>query len=218
MKRKTLQLILGIIIMVMTSSISFGQDYELEEKTVIGIFEIEGKNKSELFSSINKWISINYNSAQSVIQMNDKEAGTIIIKGINEVVYKNTMKSLYPKNKYIPEYSTTKFNHLIEINIKDNRYRVVYKITDIADKDLGVNNILLKCINFNGKNEQAILEYSKIFDENIKKGAIGKKKREQFMSSIKPMFEELNNNILIDIKSTIKSIEKSVESKKKDDW
>jgi hypothetical protein len=218
MKRKTLQLILGIIIMVMTSSTSFGQDYELEEKTVIGIFEIEGKEKSELFSSINKWISINYNSAQSVIQMNDKEAGTIIIKGINEVVYKNTMKSLYPKNKYIPEYSTTKFNHLIEINIKDNRYRVVYKITDIADKDLGVNNILLKCINFNGKNEQAILEYSKIFDENIKKGAIGKKKREQFMSSIKPMFEELNNNILIDIKSTIKSIEESVESKKKDDW
>jgi hypothetical protein len=218
MKRKTLQLILGIIIMVMTSSTSFGQDYELEEKTVIGIFEIEGKEKSELFSSINKWISINYNSAQSVIQMNDKEAGTIIIKGINEVVYKNTMKSLYPKNKYIPEYSTTKFNHLIEINIKDNRYRVVYKITDIADKDLGVNNILLKCINFNGKNEQAILEYSKIFDENIKKGAIGKKKREQFMSSIKLMFEELNNNILIDIKSTIKSIEESVESKKKDDW
>jgi hypothetical protein len=215
---KNMKLILGIIIMVMTSSISFGQDYELEEKTVIGIFEIEGKNKSELFSSINKWISINYNSAQNVIQMNDKEAGTIIIKGINEVVYKNTMKSIYPKNKYIPEYSTTKFNHLIEINIKDNRYRVVYKITDISDKDLGVNNILLKCINFNGENEQAILEYSKIFDENLKKGAIGKKKREQFMSSIKLMFEELNNNILIDIKSTIKSIEKSVESKKKDDW
>jgi hypothetical protein len=215
---KNLKLILGIIMMVMTSSISFGQDYELEEKTVIGIFEMEGKEKSELFSSINKWISINYNSAQNVIQMNDKEAGTIIIKGINEVVYKNTMKSIYPKNKYIPEYSTTKFNHLIEINIKDNRYRVVYKITDIADKDLGGNNILLKCINFKGENEQAILEYSKIFDENLKKGAIGKKKREQFMSSIKPMFEELNNNILIDIKSTIKSIEKSVESKKKDDW
>jgi hypothetical protein len=42
MKRKTLQLILGIIIMVMTSSISFGQDYEMAEKTVTGVFELEG--------------------------------------------------------------------------------------------------------------------------------------------------------------------------------
>lgn len=215
---KKLNLIFGILTILMTSSISFGQEYEINAKTVTGVFEMEGKNKSELFSSINKWISINYNSAQNVIQMNDKETGTIIIKGINEVVYKNTMKSLYPKNKYIPEYSTTKFDHLIEINIKDNRYRVVYKITDIAGKDLGFNNMLLKCINFNGENEQAILEYSEIMDENLKKGLIGKKKRGKFMSLIKPMFEELNNNIIIDIKSTMKSIEKSVESKKKDDW
>ena len=203
---------------LMTSSISFGQDYELNEKKVTGVFELEGKNKSELFSSINKWISINYNSAQNVIQMNDKEAGTIIIKGINEVVYKNTMKSLYPNNKYIQEYSTTKFNHLIEINLKDNRFRIIYRITDIASKDVGYNNLIFNCINFNGDNDQAIIKYNEFIDISLKQGLVGKKKRAKFKSKTKPMFYELNNSIVTDIKSTMKSIEKSVKSKKKDDW
>ncbi len=213
-----MKLVFGILTILMTSQITFGQEYNLEEKTVIGVFKMEGKNKSELFSSINKWISINYNSAQNVIQMNDKEAGTIIIKGINEVVYKNTMKSLYPKNKYIKEYSTTKFNHLIEINIKENKFRIIYKITEIASEDVGFNNMIFNCINFNGNNEKAITEYNEFIDGYLKKGLIGKKKRAKFKSKTKPMFDELNNSIVSDIKLTMKSIEKSVESKKKDDW
>ncbi|SOU87108.1 conserved hypothetical protein [Tenacibaculum dicentrarchi] len=215
---KKMKLVFGILTILMTSQITFGQEYNLEEKTVIGVFKMEGKNKSELFSSINKWISINYNSAQNVIQMNDKEAGTIIIKGINEVVYKNTMKSLYPKNKYIKEYSTTKFNHLIEINIKENKFRIIYKITEIASEDVGFNNMIFNCINFNGNNEKAITEYNEFIDGYLKKGLIGKKKRAKFKSKTKPMFDELNNSIVSDIKLTMKSIEKSVESKKKDDW
>ena len=202
----------------MTSFQTYAQEYELDEKTVTGIFEMEGKNKSAIFSAINKWISINYNSAKNVIQMNEKESGTIIIKGINEVVYKNTWKFLYPKNKYITEYSTTKFNHLIEINIKDNRYRVIYKITDIASEEAEFNDMFFKCISFNRINEKYIDEYNEVIDGNLKKGMIGKKKRENFKSLTKPMFEELNSSILFDIKLTMKSIEQSVTSKNKDDW
>ena len=153
---KNLKLLFGIIILTVTSFQTYAQEYELDEKTVTGIFEMEGKNKSAIFSAINKWISINYNSAKNVIQMNEKESGTIIIKGINQVVYKNTWKSLYPKNKYITEYSTTKFNHLIEINIKDNRYRVIYKITDIASEEAEFNDMFFKCISFNRINEKYI--------------------------------------------------------------
>jgi len=215
---KNLKSLFGIIILTMISFQTFSQEYELEEKAVSGIFEMEGKDKSELFSSINKWISINYNSAKNVIQMNDNESGTIIIKGINEVVYKNTWKSLYPNNKYITEYSTTKFNHLIEINIKDNKYRVIYKIIDIASEDAGFNDMIFKCISFNGINEKYIDEYNEVIDGNLKKGLIGEKKRENFISLTKPMFEELNSSILNDIKLTMKSTEQSVKSKKNDDW
>ncbi len=215
---KNLKLILSILILTLTSYYCIGQEYESEEKSVTGIYEIPETNKSVLFASINKWISINYNSAKNVIQLNDKESGTIIIKGINEVIYKNTMKTLYPKNKYIQDYSTIKFNHLIEINIKDNKYRIIYRIIDIASEDTGSNNIVFKCVNLNGTKEESIIEYNQFIDNLLKKGLIGVKKREKFQSLTKPMFEELNTSLLNDIKQTMKSIKQSVFSKSKNDW
>lgn len=213
-----LKSIFTILLITLTTYYSIGQEYELEEKAVTAVFEIPDKNKSELFSSINKWISINYNSSKNVIQMNDLESGTIIIKGINEVVYKNNMKSLYPNNIYIKEYATTKFNHLIEINIKDYRYRVVYKIIDIASEDTGLDFMIFKCINFNGTNESSVSQYNYLLDEYLKKGWIGEKKRKELQSQTEPMFDEINTNLLNDIKQTIKSIEQSVLTKSKDDW
>ena len=84
--------------------------------------------------------------------MNDLESGTIIIKGINEVSSKNSMKELYPNNKYLEEYTKPKFNHLIEIDIKDNRFMIIYKITDIATEDVGYNSLTFNCIGFDGIN------------------------------------------------------------------
>ena len=48
------------------------------------VFEVEGKSKDEIHSIINQWVAENYNSANNVIQMNDKEAGTIIVKGVTD--------------------------------------------------------------------------------------------------------------------------------------
>jgi hypothetical protein len=215
---KNLNIIFTVLLITFTSYYSIGQEYELEEKTVTAVFEMPEKNKSELFSSINKWISINYNSSKNVIQMNDLESGTIIVKGINEVVYKNNMKTIYPNNKYISEYTTAKFNHLIEINIKENRYRIIYKIIDVTSADPGADFIIVKCINLNGSNESAIRDYNELLDESLKKALIGAKKREEFQSQSKPMFNEINTQLLNDIKQTMKSIEKSVKSKSKEEW
>lgn len=225
---KKLKLIFGILIGILISSYMNAQEYVLEEKVVTGIFEIKKKNKSELYSSINKWISINYNSAKNVIQMNDKESGTIIIKGINEVTYKNTMKILSPNNKLVMDFAKMKFNHLIEINIKDNRYRVIFRITDIINevpgnilltsKYYGPNTLIFKGINFNGTNEESIRQYDEFMEKFLKSGFIGKKKRAAFKLLSKPMFEDLNTCIVNNIKLTLKSIEQSINEKAKDDW
>jgi len=215
---KNFKLLFGVIVLTMISFQSYSQEYELEEKTVSGIFNVEGTNKSEIFSSINKWISINYNSTKNVVQLNDKESGNIIIKGINEVKSKNTWKSLYPNKKYITEHVITKLNHLIEINIKDKKYRVIYKIIGTPVGDTGFNDLIFNCISFNGINEKYIDEYNEVMDTNLKKGLIGEKKREDFLSLTKPMFEEFNSNLLNDIKLTMKSIEQSVKSQKKEEW
>lgn len=85
---KKTNFIFGIILVLMTSLNCYAQEYEMKEKTIIGVFDIEGKSKTEIFGSINKWIALNYNSAQNVVQLKDKESGNIIVKGINEAVYK----------------------------------------------------------------------------------------------------------------------------------
>jgi Domain of unknown function (DUF4468) with TBP-like fold len=204
-----------ILLLSFLSVILSAQDLKTEEKTITGTFNATDKNKSELFSSINKWISINYNSAKNVIQMNDLESGTIIVKGINVVQYKNTAKQLYPNNKYIPETTTLNFNHLIEINIKDNKYRIIYKITGLDYE--GYDNLFFNCINLDTLDNNAIHLYNQSIEEPLKKALMGKEKREKVLALSKPMFIEINAILRDNIILTILSIGKSV-SEKNDNW
>ena len=222
---KKTNFIFGFLLVLMTSLNCYAQEYTLEEKTIIGVFDTEGKTKAEIFSSINKWIALNYNSAQNVVQLNDKESGNIIVKGINEAVYKNVMKELYPKNKYMQEYSSVKFNHTVEINIKDNKYRIIYTLTDIITPEpvAGYNlesqyNMVFDMIDFTGLKQEKIDNYNNYIEELWKTAMVGKKKTEEFKEMTKPTFEEMNKGVIESIKSTMISIEKTVKSTKKDDW
>ncbi|MDI6050163.1 DUF4468 domain-containing protein [Flavobacterium sp. XS2P24] len=205
-----------ILLMLFITTISNAQEYKLEEKTIAGTFEVKEKTKSEIFSSINKWISINYNSSKNVIQMNDLESGTIIIKGINEVKFKNPGKVLNPK--IATEFSTMKFNHLIEINIKDNKYRIIYKLIQIATDDYGYNDMTMNCINLNGNRADQVQIYIDAMEKNLKKGLIGKEKKESFIAETRLSFDEINTNLINDMKSTMLSVEKSVSNTSKEGW
>ena len=205
-----------LITFLIFSGLLNAQEFKIEEKTITGLFESKEKNKAELFAQINKWISINYNSSKNVIQMNDLESGTIIIKGINDVNYKNSGKVLNPK--IATEFATIKFNHLIEINIKDNKYRIIYRIVSIATDDYGYNDKLMNCINLNGNRDIQIQKYLDGMDKMLKKGLIGKEKRELYVEGIKLSFEEINTNLINDMKSIMLSVEKSVSNASKDGW
>lgn len=214
--------IFAILMTLIFSLASFGQEYEIEQRTVTGIFEVKELSKSDLFSEINKWVSVNYTASKNVIQMNDKESGILIIKGTNEVQYENAWKSLYKKSKIISKYSTLKISHLIEINVKDNKFRIVYKLTDIEDLNNVFNNMIIEncpnCIDFNKSNENSITECNEFIDEYLKKGMLGKRKRAEFISMTDEMFQLMNSTIVFDIKKIMTSIYKSVLSEKKDDW
>ena len=201
------------------------QEYNYTKNAITGVFSVENKSKNEIYSSINKWISINYNSAKNVIQLNDKDAGNIIIKGINESTYKNALKEVYPNNAYIPEYNTIKFNHTIEINIKEDRYRIIYTLTDIINdtakeyQGFGTPTALVNAlISLNGIKQDDIDAYNNFIEETWKKYWVGKKRRNKQKELTKPVFEELNKSVIEDIKLTMKSIKKSIVGSKKDDW
>ena len=203
--------------MLFITTLTNAQEYKLEGKTITGTFDIKDKGKSEMFALINKWISINYNSAKNVVQMNDLESGTIIIKGINEVKYKNPLKIIYPN--LAAEFTTIKFNHLIEVNVKDNKFRIIYKLIEIYMVDATViNDTKLICVNLDGSRKAEVDEYMVLTEENFKKAYKNKEKREKLLEASRLSFEEVNTNLINDIKATMQSVEKSVIEATKDKW
>lgn len=203
---------------MLMSFYSNSQEYKLEEKAVTGIFEANGKTKVELFSAINKWISINYNSANSVIQLNDLESGTIIVKGINTIVNKSFIKSflhtdLQKKTSF--NTMTYNFSHLIEINVKDNKFRVKYLITKYEDYES--DNEIFKRVNFEGIDNNTLDNYYKLADNLLVTFMIDKKNKQAIRDAMKPMLDEMNSSLENDIKNTLQSIYKTA-TEKTDGW
>lgn len=215
--------VLGILILM--SLCSNAQEYKKEDKALTGIFEAQGKTKAQIYSAINKWISINYNSGKSVTQLSDGEAGNIILKGINEVSYPNISKIMYPNMKSIQDISIMKLNHLIEINIKDNKFRIIYKIVDFYIDTATAGYMTLEiikmtndCINLNGISDEALFKSTEYMDMNLKKGMMGKEKRDKVKEATKPMYDELNTNLVVNMKTTMLSIQTAVTSTTNEGW
>lgn len=220
---KKTKIFLAATFFILTISQGLSQEYEIKEKAIIGVLETPDKTKSEIFSSINKWISLHYNSAKNVVQLNDKEAGNIIVKGINGVAYKNIWKEVYPNNKHMQDYSTLKFNHTIEINIKDDKFRIIYNLTDIVPENQmtnyeHINDMVFDLIDLVGLKEDPVMTYNSYLEGMMKKGLIGKKKREKILEMTKPSFEQVNKDIIGSIKATMLDIKKTVISSKNEDW
>ena len=210
------KIILLMLVLICSNNLK-AQEYKLSERSVTGVFDVPNKTKADIFSAISKWISINYNSSKTVVQLSDAEGGNIVVKGINEITYSNNARILYPNTKSIPEISNMKFNHLIEINVKDNKYRIIYKIVDIyydTSETAYLTSEMIKMnndgINLIGIPDSTLLLLSDFMDNNLKKGLIGKEKREKYKQALKPMYDALNSNIVTDIKNTMLLINKSV--------
>jgi hypothetical protein len=216
------KIVLGLLMAV--SFYSNAQEYKLEEKSVTGIFEANGKTKAELFSAINKWISVNYKSANSVIQLNDAEAGTIVIKGNANYPIRCIFKPLLPKSfqegSLFDNFSYA-FSHSIQIDIKDNKFRVKYAIIDCIDKDsFDINTSeVTKSINFSDHNNVSV-DYNGFADSYMKAYYIvaSKKNREKFNALLKPFFEEVNVVLEREIKATMDSINSSIKLAENDKW
>jgi hypothetical protein len=83
-----------------------------------GIVEIEGVPQNELHSRAKQWIATTFKSANAVIQMEDKEEGIIVGKGISKAGHRTTMV-----------YYPFTFGYTIKIYVKDGKYK--YSFSDI---------------------------------------------------------------------------------------
>lgn len=148
------------------------------------VIPVEGKTASELYSIADNYFTYNYVDANSVVQTQDKEAGTIIGKGLYDEFYKYT-------DGFGNIYCSAV--HILRIDCKDGRIRVILSIPNYHlrgirtssrpafDKDIN----LLETYPFTGE------------DEN----ATRRQKREQ--ENFKAIFDIVNEKAI----STLQSVE-----------
>jgi len=83
---------------------------ELRKKPFVYVYDVTLK-KDLLFNKSLEWLAISYKSAKAVIELQDKPAGKIIGRGNSSVYYR---------------LDDRKFSYLIQIDVKDNRARIMF--------------------------------------------------------------------------------------------
>lgn len=103
----------------------FGQEIKItsnEFPNYQGVVSVERKTASELYTQIKLFIVENFKSANDVIQLDDKESGVLVVKGIIPVTIK-IMIGTYTYSMYIN----------FKFETKDGRFRYTAETTSVVD-------------------------------------------------------------------------------------
>ncbi len=101
---------------------NLGSELVLDKNNAITytqIIEAPGKSKNQLYVLLNYWFTATFNDGNSVIQLNDKELGTIIAQGFVASIARHTGGS----NHY-----DVSIKPIIKCDIKDGKIRVAYTV------------------------------------------------------------------------------------------
>lgn len=113
--------IVGILLLLATAVVAKDKaprppkDDETGKYTYQGVAKVEGVDADVLYSRAKAWIATAYTSANDVIQLDDQEAGRIIVKGN------------FPFTALGNEFW---IDHTLTVEIRDSRYR--YTLTDFV--------------------------------------------------------------------------------------
>ena len=87
--------------------------------TFVQVIEAPGKTKDQLYVLLNYWFSATFKDANSVIQLNDKDLGSIIAQGYMEGIASHAGGM----NSYV-----VNIKPVIKCDLKDNKIRVTYTV------------------------------------------------------------------------------------------
>ena len=200
---------------------------DITDNTITAVYDLEGASKNEIYTSIYKWVSLNYVSAKNVIQMADKESGTIIVKGKGSVVYPNLIKKAYIKSNLIPYTNTVTTNHTIQFDVKEEKYRVKFTYTDLIENSLMNTRteiydesliLFYDSIKLEGVNYDKLDMFKIELESYLKSLWIGKKKRKLIKESVYPTAKTIQENLINEIKLKLFSLNSFINKKNKDDW
>ncbi len=167
------------LLFLLVTTFSFIQIHsQTETKIDLGhyskVLDFPNNTKIELFNAINKWLTLNYNSAKDVIQLNNLENGEIVVKGIVNI----DALIMFGKGVQKP------IHHTLSIKIKENKIKV----------DLDYNEIVFDYLNSNN---------NKIVAEYLTHKAIRQKDKDCLIVSMQNHFDSTINSIAKFINTSI---------------
>lgn len=97
--------------------------------TITKIIEIEGVKKEDIYLRVLSFFTYNYGNGESVIQIQDKEKGLIIGKG----VYDNVHVGISLVSTEID------LSHIIRVDVKEGKARIFITLSEYNSKTSGYN-------------------------------------------------------------------------------
>jgi len=173
------------------------------------INDIQG-TKDELYIRVKNFFTRYYNDANSIIQTDDKESGTIIGKGFNKISYFGFSRTTFADISS-PFMGTVNFNyyHILRVDIKDNRIRIICSVNEM-EEDIKKHYFNTKQ-EVNSSDSYRIADYPPFTnkrDDNIDKS-------EETLTSV---FTELIEKMHITIDTVEKTIKEGAIKGENDDW
>jgi Domain of unknown function (DUF4468) with TBP-like fold len=109
-------------LLLLITNFSFSQKINTEGNGYTEIVKADSLTKTEIYNKLKEWISLNYKSANDVIQLDTKDK--LIVKGnfVLEYVQSNTLLNMRVTN-------------VLLLSIKDNRYKIDLTPTEIYNPD-----------------------------------------------------------------------------------
>jgi DNA repair exonuclease SbcCD nuclease subunit len=185
-----------VLLAVMFSGSIYAQKSIIGDKSVSKKFARNGLSKSIILSRAETWFLNEDNANKNKVDTIDIEKGLIKINGETKVLYKNIGKELYPKRSAMAEVLEARFGHIMEINVNEEDYDIMYTVIDMKEEMYKKQDVFFECVNFKEINEEDLSEYNKAMDKLLKANLVFKKRREVFAENSRSQFEEVSSFLL----------------------
>ena len=185
---KKLGLILGMVVFTFSMN---AQSSEMEF-----VNQAEGQTKSEIFSKVSKWIALNYNSANDVVQLSDVEGGNIIVQA-------KTTTITYFKGVAAP----SDWDYSLSVSVREGRYKVLITISKFPHN-----------LNSEDINEDFIIKSSSFYDGSSKSVKRFLGERDEYIKNIEITARDMQSQLRGFCESINLGLYNSIVKSDSDDW
>lgn len=198
------------LLIFLISSMTFGQEAIIEDKSVTKTFEYEGLSKSQILSRAESYFSNEDNPDKNVIELIDTNNDLLRAAGQTQVLYKNIGKEMYPKRSGMAEVLEAPFGYRMELNIRDKAFDISYTVVDMKKEMYKKEDLFFDCVSFNEINKENLQRYNEAMNKFLKANFVFKKRRELFMENSQYQFEEVSRFLLNEGELKIFSLQEAI--------